>query len=395
MLAILFVLYFILKVMLINTFALVSAPVSTALLYELFGTLLVSSGAYSQSQVDAMDWNEMSNVVEYEVSQGNIKPADVVVDGNLKYLDWLSEKSKESSTMSKLMFKAYELWVDDLGYEHIGLTPIIDLEGFGCSIVDVKETHTNIYFCDYAERSRNSGGALVLYSNEEGANRVLWRVIDNRGKIVSETYSDVLSLSWYSNFAFYGDVRYFDGTAAPTDAMTEAQVGENAEGETVTLDDIQAGDVPVGDVAFDWTKFDDTAIIDLLNQILAVLDNAPVISEDNSIAEDVVGDVTVELDISELNNLQMPLGITDVFPFCIPFDFVRGMKLLSAEPETPYFEANIVVPSFFGVPEQRWDFVIDLKMFEPVAIITRWTCLLSFSYVLIILTGKIVKGAGA
>ena len=194
---------------------------------------------------------------------------------------------------------------------------------------------------------------------------------------------------------FYGDVRYEDGTQAETDDEAIPVIGE-ADGTQVTPDMLNPdGTVTIDGTTYypkdfiDWDKFKDPAIIDLLNQILDSIDNAFVI--DDSVSDSIPGDVAVEVP-AELSDFTTP-GIMNVFPFCLPLDFVRGMQLLKAEPEVPHFEKEIKIPAFLNVPEQKWKFVIDFKELEPLAKITRWCFIFGFIYTLILITPKIVKGA--
>ena len=108
---------------------------------------------------------------------------------------------------------------------------------------------------------------------------------------------------------------------------------------------------------------------------------------------DDVGDVALELE--GLDGLTVPTSVAHVFPFCLPWDLVQGMYLFNAEPDVPEFTFDITVPSFLNVPEQHWKLDINLKDFETLAIITRWGFMVLFVYNLILLTGQIVKGAGA
>lgn len=272
----------------------------------------------------------------------------------------------------------------------------VDMKGYGAVVVRFFENpgSWNISYGNYVVLESDGYYRLYRHKRQE--------YYRNYELSSTQIYTDNRVGSYLpEQVKVYGDVRNLDGTQIST-GTTEDIIGETADGTAITPDMLNPdGSVTIDGVTYypkdylDLTKFDDAAIVDLLNQILATIENTAVIEGDNTLAEDIAADVAVELDIAELNGLQMPTGILTVFPFCIPFDFVRGMKLLSAKPEVPYFKADVVVPTFLGVPEQRWEFVIDLKNFEPVAVITRWTSLFSFSYVLILLTGKIVKGAGA
>lgn len=186
-----------------------------------------------------------------------------------------------------------------------------------------------------------------------------------------------------------------DGTQAETDDEVIPVIGE-ADGTQVTPDMLNPdGTVTIDGVTYypkdfiDWDKFKDPAIIDLLNEILKAIENVPVIDNSQTDIGEIDADVTLP---SELSDFSTP-GLIDVFPFCLPYDFIRGMRLFSAEPEVPHFETEIKIPAFLNVPAQTWKFEIDFKEFEPLAKITRWISLISFIYCLILLTPKIAKGA--
>ena len=100
---------------------------------------------------------------------------------------------------------------------------------------------------------------------------------------------------------------------------------------------------------------------------------------DGVIADTIAGDLTVSGEVAEEEPefvVDGPIavsGLTEVFPFCIPFDIYALLSSLSAEPQTPVFTARFVVP---GVINQ--EFTIDLSPFNSVAQIVRTFELLAF-----------------
>lgn len=80
------------------------------------------------------------------------------------------------------------------------------------------------------------------------------------------------------------------------------------------------------------------------------------------------------------------LDLTDMFPFCIPFDLYRGSRLLVAEPEAPRFVWDVPLP--LG---DTYELVIDLSVFDGVAAIARKMELLAFLIGLAVMTKKIIK----
>ena len=79
--------------------------------------------------------------------------------------------------------------------------------------------------------------------------------------------------------------------------------------------------------------------------------------------------------------------LTQVFPFCLPFDLIRFLEALAAEPEAPRFEMPFVVPSL-GIDIT---YVIDLSFMDDVMEIFRYCELVGFAFALIMLTPKMIK----
>lgn len=100
---------------------------------------------------------------------------------------------------------------------------------------------------------------------------------------------------------------------------------------------------------------------------------------DGVITDTIEGDLTVSGEVAEEEPefvIDEPIavtGLTEVFPFCIPFDIYALLSSLSADPQTPVFTARFVVP---GIIEE--EFTIDLTPFNSVAQIVRTLELLAF-----------------
>lgn len=78
------------------------------------------------------------------------------------------------------------------------------------------------------------------------------------------------------------------------------------------------------------------------------------------------------------------LGLEKYFPFCIPFDFVHFLNVLSSEPVAPKFEWNLDFLDDLGFNNQV--ITIDLSKFDSVASIMRNMELLAFIIGLILVT---------
>lgn len=199
--------------------------------------------------------------------------------------------------------------------------------------------------------------------------------------------------------SFYGDVRTMDGEPFPTDDEYQYQLGALPDGTVVTPDMLNPdGTVTVDGVTYDPVDYLDPdnltdegkhalidAIADAISNTLVVADDKPIVDED---------DITVEVP-EELKNFTLSKAIMNVFPFCLPRDFVRGIKTLVQKPEAPVFKAELDLTDFCGYDLGKHTIEISFEKWEPAVDVFRWFSILLFTYSLILLTGKIVKGAGA
>ena len=326
-----FIVFF--KVFVLEIYALSAAPIAAEALIEVFGTLLVASGVNTQSEVDEMSWGEVSSNVKNGLSSGAINPADVIVDVTLdgvetkmNFMDWLASGSKDVYLVFTMgLLPAKQQWIDSLTADDVVPSyPDIDMSGYS-AMLEAKKSNGNVVVRCYCEYLLFEDGAYFPRGER-------YQICSVKGGEWFEQSNHSYSFSEYADISVYGDVRLTDGTEVPVVGAVP-EIGETADGESVTLDEVQSGEVALDDVALDYDKFDDEAIIKLLEQILSELDNTPVVEDDTSTYDDAKENIQAtvgELDIAEFNNLQMPIGILDVFPFCLPFDFVRGMKLLVA-----------------------------------------------------------------
>lgn len=87
----------------------------------------------------------------------------------------------------------------------------------------------------------------------------------------------------------------------------------------------------------------------------------------------------------ELNNYKV--GLSSVFPFCIPFDFIALLNVIDAEPTAPRFEFPVAIPAL-GYQET---IIIDMSMFNDVAEIIRICETISFILFLMFSTSKVIR----
>lgn len=83
------------------------------------------------------------------------------------------------------------------------------------------------------------------------------------------------------------------------------------------------------------------------------------------------------------------IKVTDIFPFCIPFDIYRFFSCLAADPVAPSFTIPLIVENSFGIPEYSVE--IDFSKFDSVAAILRKIELLGFCVGLAFVTNKLIK----
>lgn len=86
--------------------------------------------------------------------------------------------------------------------------------------------------------------------------------------------------------------------------------------------------------------------------------------------------------------LTLGAGLKEVFPFCLPFDLIKNLHLLSAPPQAPHFDIDFKKAGLAG-----GDVVsIDFSQFELLAKIIRFFLTLGFIYFLIIKTRDMIRG---
>lgn len=110
---------------------------------------------------------------------------------------------------------------------------------------------------------------------------------------------------------------------------------------------------------------------------------------------DAVGDVTGSI-ADTLTNFFNPsefkldfskfkVGLTEVFPFCIPFDFVKAIKLLATDSSGFSFDIDLKT-TWFTI-----DHTVDLKPFRIPILFFRFICDFWFGYILISRTRDWIK----
>lgn len=147
------------------------------------------------------------------------------------------------------------------------------------------------------------------------------------------------------------------------------------------------------DPRYDFTSYNNSALMDLLNyliQLINDLENQLTYEEDNAYDGATSSSVAYE---GELSEFIYNGSWATIFPFCIPWDFVRGVKLLSAKPEAPRFEIPFEVPKFGLFNGYSTVIVLDFSTYTKYFYVVRWFTTVCFVGGLCFITFKIVKGA--
>ena len=140
-------------------------------------------------------------------------------------------------------------------------------------------------------------------------------------------------------------------------------------------------------------------INDLLKQLLDLQERIDELENELQFEKekDNVTDVSEAVDDAvasyegDLSEFLLNSRITKVFPFCLPFDFVRGMKLLSTSPVPPKFDVNFDIPSFGAYPGTHNVITLDLGLYSKYFTVVRWVTTILFILSLCFLTYKLIK----
>lgn len=384
-----------------------------------------------------MGFYDKQSLLVDNVHNGTISGSDfysMIVDpvgfSGGKLMQYMSSGDAQASTVVAAVavaswFKDYFSSYDVLRDSLVSLYSInTDLKGYGALYIQRSPCsfHSGFYdysynYCDYILLHSVSSSNLVPYMGAL-ANRTYITVIvcgyDNSSKEVTRNWQkthvgydgSINPGSYPECIGLYGDVCNADGSPSDvgqddsTDVYPDEtyNVGELPDGTQVSINDLLGTDGTIdGDIVDLYLDlFDEEAVNDLIDRLIDALDRVGSVTDSSDLVDSVIDDVgDVPLELEGLDGLMVPTSVAHVFPFCLPWDFVQGMYLFKADPEVPKFSFNIEVPSFLGVPEQHWNIDIDFSQFETLAKITRWGFMVLFVYTLILLTGKIVKGAGA
>lgn len=155
---------------------------------------------------------------------------------------------------------------------------------------------------------------------------------------------------------------------------------------------------------YNLAAYDDSALLGLLQQVISRLDDIENAlefekpdetekDEELEAAQDEALEKVEEYEGTLENYVYSSPKWTTIFPFCIPWDFVRGVKLVSAKPVAPKFVIPFEIPEFLFFPGYKSEIVLDFSEFEEYFVPVRWFTTVFFLMGLGFITFKIVKGA--
>lgn len=375
--------------------------VSLPALFTFLTAVLVAAGINSQTEVDGMTRSELLN--SYSKHRQEIaekKAAEDWADGWDIIKNALQDFIDDYSVLSDDL--AFGDWVQE-NQDSVATESTIDLNGYGAVCIHYSngELYKTVYGA-YGIIFINADNQIAVYTDSNYSGSV---------KYASDSYSTSFSGSrvvGYFNdgttnsYLLSGDWRYDDGTPAD-DVTTESEdvplpIGTVIiDGVTYTINDdgtiTKDGDTYYPD--YDLSVYDDSALIDLLKRLLELLNNATVPDETaDEETDDIIEDVEpAVIEDADFGKLTMDKSIATVFPFCIPFDFYNGIKLLATDPVAPRFEVPFEIPQYGSFPGFKKMIVIDFSEYEKYFYVVRWGMFAIAMFGMCFLTFKIVKGA--
>lgn len=171
-----------------------------------------------------------------------------------------------------------------------------------------------------------------------------------------------------------------DGQDIPVVVGADGALYNPATGEkVVTRADAQANSIPLTDsIPREW-EWQDTLT---KNPEKDKVEDKPI-----SIPGAIAGPTKpVAWDVLKMN----AKALTTKFPFSIPWDLLRQLKVFDVGPETPVFEVNIGDYLKIGGYTIPLNFEIDLSMFDKVAAFIRWFNLILWDIGLVLLIRKLL-----
>lgn len=234
---------------------------------------------------------------------------------------------------------------------------------------------------NYYDKKDGSTGHIYFISSFDTARNLYVYSVQNTIKPIDNLYND-----YVSNFDFYDTL---------ISVNQDGVIGwDNEEDEQKALDGFN--DIPV---------VGENGSVSVLNPDISTplemekfLENVGTLEYTDALDIPNVGVIDNDLDDIENPDIDIPdgwelgdyviSGITEFFPFCIPFDLYYILTVFNAEPEPIKFDYKM---SFGGVFED-YTISVDLTPFETVALIFRVMIFLIFLIFLTLKTRDLIRG---
>ncbi len=280
---------------------------------------------------------------------------------------------------------------------------------------------TDIYFTD-ANQTGDTATSKSLYIYTDGADLRyklstfelpsgnLIDFVDNKllGNANSDGYAYTISLEANSAVHTHLIFTYSDGSTREDDFYTNLGILSTSTLITYSLPTYVPGVGLAGASSADISD-----LIDALEDVPFgmsdddVAISIPVTGDDDDVTDrpgvvpdndELIDDAPAAVIEGEFSGFTLPNGLMYVFPFSLPYDFYRGIKLFSASPEVPEFTFNFIIPYPKGMGNGNLvdkEITLNFKQFEKLAIITRWISTFGFTMLLIKLSAFILKGGNS
>ncbi|WP_024734547.1 hypothetical protein [Enterocloster asparagiformis] len=409
--------------------AAVSAGEAVAFLLGVFGLTAASAAVYDN--VDSIKaWGNEQLETFTADTVGKLADPNAQATARADIVTWVENARKGLIDNSSVVWSYWTQWVTGLTQQATsGSSPGADV-GSGIYYAGNSYSFTNDLRCFVA--SSSSG---IYYSYYVYSGRILYCVFLSNYDFECGSYYLDEGMSSYSSHNTIFDKKhsvyyeYWDCTSSSLDGVSNTSLDEVLDNFSSIVDvpsdytlsptglsDVYERDhsydnvglVNPGAVAgnpgitIDWGKVGDIAGV--LGGIAAgeldgteALDRAGVtvvdrvtdkVIDDTGVTDIPITDVVV--DTTAIDDYTIP-GLQTLFPFCLPFDLIDFLNILSAPPEAPHFQIPIRYPTGSGWAEYIVD--VDLSAFDNVAMILRNMELLAFIVGLIILTrDKMIRG---
>lgn len=207
----------------------------------------------------------------------------------------------------------------------------------------------------------------------------------NRGYALGEIYGTKFSPSIY--FDIPGEYEVFN--VYPIVTSDSSLAIDRSESMSYIPEGIEAEQGIALDVGAAATMDLDIVLQGVLDDVLAGELTATM-----EAAGEAVVDPPAE-EIPDVDNLGLPaLGaaLTSRFPFSIPWDFFRAIKLLAAPAKAPYFEVDFMEPLADDVGGWQGDttVILDFSEYAIIGQISRWTSTIGFCLMLAGATKRLI-----